>query len=613
MKKRLSKLTALVLSMVLTLSVLPAQAAQAKPTPPDWWPEEDYLIFEGDFIYTSDAWADILAVRQEVLNGANIFSAKESPTYQKLKNLELHKEYKTPGQYYELALINMGVFCTGTKSGTTNASYYFFHAADILPEDHPYRRILTIWDLRCGILDRELQDDSEYGLTYRDYRLARMDEKMTKYSITFAELRDHPLMDSVSQADWSDNTAKLDKYRAELPAKQAAEAAKRAEREAQLKAEAEAEAEADRLRLKIILDGVRLQCTGAQPTIKSGRTMIPIRPLAEALGAVVGWDPATRQVTLTRANTTIIMTVGSKTAYVNGQPMDMAVAPYIEGGRTMIPARYVAEFFGQIVTWDGTTRRVYVTEDKSMAEGSNLEAWALPMGSMLSKINMGDPSHFGLFSRGASEDLVFTFYHTTPYKFCRDQLSEGWSIDNREDLIETVARMTFYGHNTSFLYDAALVNSLSASEYKQLLANAEGMDAYMWPYTKQLSEKWGDRGILCWDLFRMGTLVQWGYTAGYITYAEALALLEPAATLLCANFSSWEEAYENYLDGYNWWARNNVLGEDIWQTERGVKYTQIKESYGQIFDDSLFKTGVLPVPGLSIDDVIATLPDSSID
>ena len=32
--------------------------------------------------------------------------------------------------------------------------------------------------------------------------------------------------------------------------------------------------------------------------------------------------------------------------------------------------------------------------------------------------------------------------------------------------------------------------------------------AYMFPYTKALGEKWGERGILCWDLFRMSNLVQ---------------------------------------------------------------------------------------------------------
>lgn len=355
--------------------------------------------------------------------------------------------------------------------------------------------------------------------------------------------------------------------------------------------------------VSINLDSVQLKCTGAQPTIKSGRTMIPIRPLAEALGAVVGWDPATRQVTLTRANTTIIMTVGNKTAYVNDQPMDMAAAPYVEGGHTMIPARYVAEFFGQTVTWDGTARCVYVTEDKSVAEGSNLEAWALPMGAFRSylsgPLNGNGPRCFGSQARSVTQVTKR-----------RETLSDSWGINNREDLIETIASMTFFGHNSSFLYDAALVNSLSASEYKKLLADAEGMDAYMWPYTKQLSEKWGDRGILCWDLFRMSNLVQWGYTAGYLTYEEALALLEPAAVLLCENFSSWEEAYENYLDGYNWWARNDVLGKDVWQVERGPEYQKIKEKYGQIFDNSLFKTGVTPLPGLSVEDVVNTLPNA---
>lgn len=88
--------------------------------------------------------------------------------------------------------------------------------------------------------------------------------------------------------------------------------------------------------------------------------------------------------------------------------------------------------------------------------------------------------------------------------------------------------MTFYGHNAAFLADAAMIKSLSPSEYQTILKNAQGMDAYMFPYTKELSKKWGDRGILCWDLFRMSNLVQWGYLAGYITYPEALALLEPA-------------------------------------------------------------------------------------
>lgn len=358
--------------------------------------------------------------------------------------------------------------------------------------------------------------------------------------------------------------------------------------------------------VSINLDGVYLDCKDAKPTSKSGRIMVPIRSLAEALGADVGWDSATAQVTLTRANTNIVLTLGSKTAYVNGQAMEMDVAPYTSGGRTMIPVRYISEFFGQTVTWDGKTRRVYVAEDKSVAEGSNLEAWALPMGSMLSYLNWGKPDHFGLYARSDPSAFIS---REMPYSLARTALSGSWSIENREDLISTVVRMTFYGHDASFREMAADVKLRSQAEREAISAASSAWPSYMWKYTEYVDEKWGDRGILCWDLFRMSNLVQWGYNAGYITYAEALALLEPAATLLQQNFSSWEEAYENYLDGYNWWARNNVLDQDIWQTERGVKYSQIKERYGQIFDDSLFKTGVLPIPGLSVNDVIATLSD----
>ena len=367
-------------------------------------------------------------------------------------------------------------------------------------------------------------------------------------------------------------------------------------------------AKAETPSVSINLDGAYLDFKDVKPTSRNGRTMVPIRLLAEALGADVGWIQATAQVTLTRANTNIVLTQGSKTAYVNGKPMEMDVAPYTLDGRTMIPVRYISEFFGQTVTWDGASSCVYITEDKSVAGDSNLEAWALPMGSMLaythtrlpSEKNNGGPDHFGMCARNSG-----------CVSYCRNLLSNGWNIENREDLISTVFSMTFHGHDGSFREMAADVKLRSQAEREAISAASNAWPSYMWEYTEYVDKKWGDRGILCWDLFRMSNLVQWGYTAGYITYEEALALLEPAAILLQQNFSSWEEAYENYLDGYNWWARNNVLNKDIWQTIRGTYYKNIRREYGQIFDDSLFKTGVLPVPGLSINDVIATLYDGS--
>ncbi len=365
-------------------------------------------------------------------------------------------------------------------------------------------------------------------------------------------------------------------------------------------------------RITINLDGRMLIIPdGVSPEIKDGRTMVPIRAVSEALGADVGWDQTTKQVTLERAGVTIVMTVDSKTAYVNGEPVEMDVAPYITNGRTLIPARYVAEFFGQKVDWDGAASTVSITEDKSAVGESNLERWAMPMGAIQQGMNEGSHRWFA-YHRGStvaaySPNGGFGGKEVLPSVRCRDMLSYGWDISSREELIATVCYMTFHGHNEDFLEDVAYIETLTSAEYGQYL-NSDGVDSYMFPYTKQLGEKWGDRGILCWDLFRMSSLVQWGYVAGYITYPEALALLEPAATLLCENFSSWEEAYENYLEGYNWWARNDVLDKDIWETNRGASYRMIAADKNyNILDDTLFETGVIPVPGVTAQQLLQSV------
>ena len=350
----------------------------------------------------------------------------------------------------------------------------------------------------------------------------------------------------------------------------------------------------------ICLDGDTYYPTDLSVQVQNGRTMVPIRDLAEKLGADVEWVQESQQIVMTRAGSTVTMTLGETAADVDGTAVEMDAAPYAVEGRTLIPARYVAEFFGQKVTWDQEKQLVVVEEDKSVAGDSNLEAWALPMGAMLVRMNYGRIEGFGGDGRAVPMSYSTTSGMSpvmTMAEFARETLADSWSIYGRTDLIETVASMTVAGHNLDFLKAAAIADSLTAAELEDLIAQSGEVDAYMWPYTKALSEKWGDKGILAWDLFRMSNLAQWGYAAGYVTYAEALALVEPAATLLCETFSSWEEAYENYLDGYNWWSRTDLDGQDVWDTYRGRLYRSMSTGeYAGLFDDSLFTTGVIGLP-----------------
>lgn len=96
------------------------------------------------------------------------------------------------------------------------------------------------------------------------------------------------------------------------------------------------------------------------PYIKNDRTYVPMRYMGEALGAEVVWDDAARTVTLTKDDTTVVFTIGSTTYTVNGEAKTADVAPEIANDRAMLPARFVAEAFGAVVGWDASTQTVLI-------------------------------------------------------------------------------------------------------------------------------------------------------------------------------------------------------------------------------------------------------------
>ena len=87
------------------------------------------------------------------------------------------------------------------------------------------------------------------------------------------------------------------------------------------------------------------------PEIVEGRTLVPLRAIFEALGASVEWDQATKTVTSSMDDVTIKLTIGDNTLYRNGEGVTLDVAAQILNGRTMVPARAIAEAYGVDVQW----------------------------------------------------------------------------------------------------------------------------------------------------------------------------------------------------------------------------------------------------------------------
>ena len=105
--------------------------------------------------------------------------------------------------------------------------------------------------------------------------------------------------------------------------------------------------------------------TQVPPTIIDGRTMVPVRDIFEACGAKVNWDANTKTITGEKGNTTVVMQIDSNMLFINEKVTEMDATPVIIDGRTLAPARYVAESFGGIVDWNAEDKVVMIDVDDS--------------------------------------------------------------------------------------------------------------------------------------------------------------------------------------------------------------------------------------------------------
>jgi hypothetical protein len=113
----------------------------------------------------------------------------------------------------------------------------------------------------------------------------------------------------------------------------------------------------------VVVDGVEIQAV-AFPTVANGvvSSMMNPRVFADFVGATVDWNEATRTATFTGTSThgiqqTVVLTLDSPTATVNGSPVDIAtgagqgqlagqIRPVVINGRSYVPARFLAGIFG---------------------------------------------------------------------------------------------------------------------------------------------------------------------------------------------------------------------------------------------------------------------------
>lgn len=127
--------------------------------------------------------------------------------------------------------------------------------------------------------------------------------------------------------------------------------------------------------LAVLVDGRKVIFQGGDPVMEDGRVQVPLRGIGDALGAEVKFDGAAKEVTYTKSDKSIVLTIGSKQAMVDGKAVTMDMEAKAVKGRTYVPLRFVSENLGESVSWDQAGQWVWIgsKEVPNIADVTELE------------------------------------------------------------------------------------------------------------------------------------------------------------------------------------------------------------------------------------------------
>jgi len=112
---------------------------------------------------------------------------------------------------------------------------------------------------------------------------------------------------------------------------------------------------------EISIDG-EVGIMDTQPTIKNGRTFVPIRFISQALDAEISWDPEERKAQIIYGEDVVTLIDGSATTFVNNNIVMLDAPTFIQDGRLMVPLRMLADTFGANTHWDYHSRIITITK-----------------------------------------------------------------------------------------------------------------------------------------------------------------------------------------------------------------------------------------------------------
>ncbi|WP_059050584.1 copper amine oxidase N-terminal domain-containing protein [Paenibacillus senegalimassiliensis] len=134
-------------------------------------------------------------------------------------------------------------------------------------------------------------------------------------------------------------------------------------------ADADADAQTSNQAITVLLNDQQLELE-VDPLVKNGTTFVPMRPLFEALGMELTWDPVTKTVKGAKEGLQLSLTIGSKEALVNQAPAKLSEPALVQAGFTFVPLRFISEASDALVLWQPYLKQIYIYDTDFLKENN---------------------------------------------------------------------------------------------------------------------------------------------------------------------------------------------------------------------------------------------------
>jgi len=112
---------------------------------------------------------------------------------------------------------------------------------------------------------------------------------------------------------------------------------------------------------QVTIFGQRIETAGLA-FIENGKVILPLRAVAEGMGAVVGWDKKTKSISIKGKDIDALVRIGRKEAVVNGKTVILTRVPAIKNNRTVISMKFVASILGGDIKYDFKANKAMITK-----------------------------------------------------------------------------------------------------------------------------------------------------------------------------------------------------------------------------------------------------------